>query len=70
LDSSVSCTLSSRKNNIGYNSFGKFSSGKWHVEPPTREHAPRLATSIVASWKMPRLKPLWPFIGPARTLLR
>jgi hypothetical protein len=55
------------KNNNGCNSFGKFSSEKQRVRLSTREHAPRHATSIIASWKMSRLKPLCHFIGPVRT---
>jgi hypothetical protein len=64
---SASCTPSSRRNNSGCNSFGKFSRGKKQARLLMREYAPRHTMPIIASWRMPRLKPLWPFTGPIRT---
>jgi hypothetical protein len=54
LNSSVSCTPSSEKNNNDFNKFNRFSRGKQPTRFLTKVHAPRHTAFIVASWRTTR----------------
>jgi hypothetical protein len=69
-NSFMSCTPISKKSSNVCNSSGRFSRGKQLARFLTKVHAPRHATFIVISWKMPRPKPLRHFTGLVKTSLQ